>query len=285
MRSRSGVARFIFSALVGFTVLTSPEAFAQANFALLSPSISLAFPPDSSIPPGFAGEAVRYGQVLFTNTKSKLPAHVGNGLTCSSCHLGGGGVAYAAPIIGIWGKYPEYRARSGKVISLAERIDDCFERSMNGKALAPESPEMKAMLAYIRWASSQTIKGGGVAGRGFGALQPHLVPDPIRGALLYLKHCSVCHGSVGAGQRGSDGVFVIPPVWGEDSFTVGAGMARTFTAAAFIRYNMPLGQVGVLSDQDAVDIAQFVTHQPRPEFAARRFDWPLGDAPSDARLN
>jgi thiosulfate dehydrogenase len=60
-------------------------------------------------------------------------------------------------------------------------------------------------------------------------------------------------------------------------------MARTYTAAAFILHNMPWGNGDTLSEQDAVDVAQFVTHQPRPDYPGMKGDWPHGDAPADAR--
>ena len=79
------------------------------------------------------------------------------------------------------------------------------------------------------------------------------------------------------------GGYYFPPVWGNASFNVGAGLARTYTAAAFIKHNMPLGQGGSLSDQDAIDVADFVAHQPRPAFAAGTKDYAKGDRPKDAR--
>ena len=75
----------------------------------------------------------------------------------------------------------------------------------------------------------------------------------------------------------------MPPLWGKDSFNVGAGMARMYTAAAFVKHNMPLGQGGTLTAQEAVDVAAFFTQQPRPDYAARANDWPKGDKPKDAR--
>ena len=54
-------------------------------------------------------------------------------------------------------------------------------------------------------------------------------------------------------------------------------------AAAFIKYNMPLGKGGTLTDQEAVDVAAYVTQQPRPDFAQKAADWPKGGKPSDAR--
>jgi thiosulfate dehydrogenase len=46
---------------------------------------------------------------------------------------------------------------------------------------------------------------------------------------------------------------------------------------------MPLGQVGTLSDQDAIDVAEFFTHQPRPAFAGAKDDYAKGNKPKDAR--
>ncbi len=93
------------------------------------------------------------------------------------------------------------------------------------------------------------------------------------------------------GVTDAHGDILFPPLWGERSFNIGAGMARTYTAAAFIKQNMPvgyslnarLGQGGALSDQDAVDLADYFTHQPRPDFPAKVKDWPNGDKPKDAR--
>lgn len=78
---------------------------------------------------------------------------------------------------------------------------------------------------------------------------------------------------------------------GDESFNIGAGMARTYKAAAFVKYNMPMGiqtqglwgHGNVLSDQDAVDVAEFFTHKPRPDFAKKDGDWPSGKKPKDAR--
>ena len=70
---------------------------------------------------------------------------------------------------------------------------------------------------------------------------------------------------------------------GDRSFNISAGMARQNTAAAFVRWNMPLGQGGSLSDQDAQDLAAFFTVQPRPDFARKGEDWAHGGRPADAR--
>jgi thiosulfate dehydrogenase len=58
-------------------------------------------------------------------------------------------------------------------------------------------------------------------------------------------------------------------------------MARRFTAAAFIRNNMPFDKPGSLTDQEALDVAAFVTGHPRPDYPGKEMDWPKGDPPSD----
>jgi len=67
-------------------------------------------------------------------------------------------------------------------------------------------------------------------------------------------------------------------------------MARTYTAAAFVQRNMPIGfhskfppGQGGLTDQDAVDVAEYCSHQPRPDSADKVKDWPKDKKPVDAR--
>ena len=245
--------------------------------------VPLVVPDPALIPDGPIGEAIKRGRVLVTDTHRQLPDHVGNDLNCSSCHLNGGTVAFAAPYVGITGLFPEYRSRSGKVISLHQRINACFQRSLNGQPLAWDSPDMNAMLAYISWLSAGVPAGQAVEGRGFVSVDTTLVADEARGKRLYVEQCASCHGADGQGATTDAGVYLYPPLWGPRSFNIGAGMARHYTAAAFIKHNMPLGQGNTLTDQQAVDVAYYVTHQSRPDFAARVNDWPKGGRPKDAR--
>ena len=240
-------------------------------------------PPDSSIPSGPKGTAIRAGKLLLSETHQRLPGNVGNGLNCTNCHMAGGTTANSSPWVGIWGVFPEYRSRSGKVISLQERVNDCFERSMNGKALAYNSLEMNNILAYMQWLSTDVPTGTSVKGRGFGPIDQQIKPDLKHGQQVFATKCVSCHGAEGLGTKNPAGGYVLPPLWGKDSFNDGAGMARTYTAAAFVKHNMPLGQGGTLTDQEAVDVAEFFTHQPRPDYPGKAKDWPKGDRPKDAR--
>jgi thiosulfate dehydrogenase len=69
--------------------------------------------------------------------------------------------------------------------------------------------------------------------------------DPVRGEPHYLRNCAACHNIAGSGVRGgtagTDLGYVIPPLWGQDTFNDGAGMARIITLANFIHFNMPHG--------------------------------------------
>jgi thiosulfate dehydrogenase len=265
-------------------LITASLALAlAASAAAQTPAPAFTAPDESTIPAGPKGLAIQEGKKLLTETHLRLPKNVGNGLNCTSCHLAGGTTANASPWVGIWGVFPEYRSRSGKVISLTERVNDCFERSMNGKPLAYDSAEMNNILSYMQWLSSGVPTGASVKGRGFGALDQKLKPDAAHGKDVYAAKCASCHGAAGAGTKNPAGGYLFPPLAGNDSFNDGAGMARTYTAAAFVKHNMPLGQGGSLSDQDALDVADYFTHLARPVFAFKAKDWPKGDRPKDAR--
>lgn len=240
-------------------------------------------PADSTIPDDPLGASIRLGRDIAANTQLYAKAYVGNGLQCSSCHLNGGTVAGAAPFVGLWGVFPEYRTRSSSVNSLQERINDCFKRSMNGKPLPEDSPEMMGMLSYIWWLSQDVPTGTSVAGRGFEEITASIKPDINNGKVVYAQKCASCHGVNGEGMNTADGGYMFPALWGDKSFNIGAGMARLSIAAAFVKHKMPLGQGNTLTDQEAVDVAAYFTVQPRPDFAEKSKDWANGGKPVDAR--
>jgi thiosulfate dehydrogenase len=258
----------------------APAAIAPATQAL-GPEARYRAPTEAELPQDPSGAAVRRGLQIVTKTHETLPDHTPSGLHCTSCHLEGGTKAYASPWLGVVPKYPVYRARSGKVDSIEERINDCFERSLNGKPLDPASPDMAAIVAYMRFIS-RDVPAGETPGRGFARLQPTAAPDRAHGEQLYKERCSACHGADAQGQS-PEGLYLFPALAGGRSFNLGAGMARLNTAAAFIRSNMPLGQGGTLTEQEAYDVADYVIHLDRPDFADGIHDWPKGDKPSDAR--
>jgi len=251
-------------------------------------------PPDpATLPDDSLGRTIRYGHDLIANTAALIgpdaadPArrYAGNGLDCQSCHLDAGTRRFGLPLAGVWGVFPTFIARENEVRTLAQRIDGCMERSLNGRALPPGGPEMTAMLAYIRFISGTAPAGAGPVGRGVPPLAlPNRAADPAHGAALYQEHCAQCHQQNGQGLRlsAADAAdsrrrYQFPPLWGPDSYNDGAGMARPITAARFIRANMPFGTDfanPVLEIADAFDIAVFIDSQPRPHLAGSEKDYP-----------
>ena len=261
----------------------SAPASDSAASATASAKPTIKMPDMDTIPDDEYGKAVKRGLQIANHTYKELPNNVGNQLNCTSCHLGNGSEAYAAPWNNMPSIYPIYRSRAGRVNVIQERINGCFERSMNGKALELGSDDMNAMVSYMSWLSKDIPFGVSPEGRGFVKVDKTLTPDTDNGKKLFAEKCSVCHGENGEGQYKDDGDYIYPAVAGEKSFNDGAGMARTYTAAAFIKGKMPFGQGNSLSDQEAVDIAGYFTHLPRPVKANKDKDWPNGDAPKDVR--
>jgi thiosulfate dehydrogenase len=212
------------------------------------------------------------------------PAHrfAGNNLNCQSCHIDAGTREFGLPYVGVFADFPNYRARSGAVGTIEDRIQGCMTRSMNGKQLPADSREMTAMVAYLKFLSSGRPVGAPTKGRGAGRMKELTrAADPVHGQAVYTASCASCHGDQGQGQRagvvGDAQGYAIPPLWGSDSFNDGAGMTRLINAANFIHNNMPDGttfQAPALSEADAWDVGAFIEQQPRPHKAQLDRDFP-----------
>ena len=247
-------------------------------------------PDVDKLPDDEAGRTVRAGRDLTTRTAQLLgpetpdAAHryAGNNLACASCHLDAGTKRFGIPYIGVYNDFPSYRARSGAVGTIEGRVNGCMTRSMNGRALPLDSPEMQAVVSYIKFLSTGQPAGQATPGRGSGAMPELARPaDPGRGQAVYDQNCASCHQPDGLGQRagtpGDGQGYTFPPLWGPDSFNDGAGMDRLIAAANFIHSNMPNGvswDQPALSPDDAWDVAAFVQAQPRPEKAHLDRDYP-----------
>lgn len=236
----------------------------------------------AQLPAGPERTAIELGRKISLDTPRYAPGHVGGGMSCAHCHIDGGTQPNASPWYGITGVLPAYSARSATMIDLEDRINDCFRRSENGTPLELDSAEMKALIAYMSFLSRGIPRGQFGPGRGMPHFTTAHTPDAEHGQSLYVQKCVACHGANGDGVH--DGMtYTIPPLWGAASYNIGASMARVGPAAAFIKGNMPLGQGGSLSEEDAIDLAAYVTAQPRPDYAAKAADWPKGGKPADAR--
>ena len=205
--------------------------------------------------------------------------HTGSRMACASCHLGVGAEPGTLSLLQSAAIYPRPSGRDGGVRDLVDRINGCMTRSMNGRELPRESPEMVAMVAYIT-SLGDIHAGMGEGGRAVrepaGFRMPDLAADLRAGEQVFTDRCAICHGADGAGlpatTHAADG-YVFPPLWGPDSFNNGAGMHRVLTAARFIKAKMPLGEADLTDDQ-AFDVAAYINSKPRPQMADLDRDYP-----------
>ncbi len=228
-------------------------------------------------------EAVLYGKSLIAETAKYLGpegmvSKISNGMNCQNCHLDAGTKIFGNNYSAVASTYPKFRARSGTMENIYKRVNDCFERSLNGKPLDTLSKEMQAIKAYIEFIGSNVKKGDKPDGSGLKDLPfADRASDPIQGEKYYIEKCQVCHGKNGEGIKAEDKlVYTYPPLWGQNSYNDAAGLYRVSNFAKYIKYNMPLGashQKPMLTDDEAWDIAAFVNSRPRPH-KHTPLDWP-----------
>lgn len=222
-------------------------------------------PAADSIPENEFGKTVRLGQDIFLHTGTYAGKFVGNNMNCVSCHMDAGRRSNAAPLWAAYVLYPAYRAKNAHVNTLAERLQGCFQYSMNGAAPPADSETITALESYMFWMAKGAPTGVKLDGQGFKALEkPTQKADFVRGQQVFESHCILCHGVDGQGQS-AHGKMVFPALWGDNSYNWGAGMQSISTAAAFIKANMPLSQGGTLTDQEAWDVAYFMNAHERPQ--------------------
>ena len=237
--------------------------FANAYAADAAPQFTP--PSEKDIPDDQYGDMIRLGRDIFTNTPQNAVGYSGNGLSCVNCHLDRGRLAGSSPLWAAYVSYPAFRKKTGTVSTYEERMQGCFNFSMNGKAPPSGSKELTSLVTYSYWLATGAPTGKKLPGAGYPKISDPAQPSDFqRGAKVFETNCAICHGSNGEGTKGGDR-YIFPPLWGNDSFNWGAGMHRINTAAAFIKANMPLGHGNSLSDQDAWDVAMFVNGHERPQ--------------------
>jgi len=242
---------------------TSTEANASSVPLVSTTLIAL-----SDYPPGTLGEVVRLGEELVksTSTHPLTKPFVGNQLNCTSCHLDAGTHSTAASFVGVAAAYPAFAPRENTVITLEDRILNCFIRSQNGKRPPNGGQVSTAIAAYITWLS----RGTPIAMNPTAPLGPNKLPmleatnvkpNLDRGKALYESRCADCHSIDGSGSE------VGPPVWGPQSFNDGAGLTEIPKMASWLKVAMPLDDAD-LTAAEAFDLAAFINSHPRPKFQA-----------------
>jgi len=248
-------------------------------------------PDIATIPNNDEGKLIKYGLNLVVHTskyfgpKGSVSSN-GNGLNCQNCHMEAGTRPYGNNLGAASTIYPKYLPRSGTVVSLAEKINECFYRSLNGDIIDTTSKEMRALVAYTTWLGKDFHKDPKLKGsRGIDA--PHFIDraaDPAKGEKTYDELCARCHGKDGQGQftedvlkditkqqggiATADDLYYYPPLWGDKSYNAIATLYRVGKLAGFIKHNMPYPLTyknSVLTDEQAWDIAAYINSRERPE--------------------
>lgn len=234
---------------------------------------------------------IKYGRSLIVNTSYFLGpkgiiAHKSNGINCQSCHLNAGTKNWGNNFSLVVSSYPKFKERSGAMETIVKKVEDCFERSLNGKKIDSNGREMKAFVAYLKWIGKNVKKGTKPQGSGIEEL-PFLnrAADTLKGRMVYESKCKTCHGKNGEGILNRTALtYIYPPLWGVNSYNIGASIYRVSKFAGYVKNNMPFGadyKNKQLTDEEAWDVAAFVNSQYHP-YKSISTDWPkLSSKPYD----
>jgi len=237
------------------------------------------------------GKDIWYGYELISKTAYYLGPNgtvnqISNGMNCQNCHIDAGTKPFGNNYSAVASTYPKFRERSGGMESIEKRVNDCFERSLNGQALDSSGREMRAIVAYIKWLGRKIPKGEKPYGSGIMELEYlNRAADPAKGKIVFAGHCTKCHGDDGQGLKSPGGKgYEFPPLWGPHSYNEGAGLFRLSRFAGYVYNNMP-NTVNwhnpELTKEQAWDVAAFVNSQPRPKKDLSK-DWPnIAGKPAD----
>jgi thiosulfate dehydrogenase len=246
---------------------------------------------DPSLADPRLGEQIKWGYRIFADTPREAPRLTGGKVSCINCHLNAGQRDRALPLVGVAGMFPEYNNRAARLISLPDRIVDCFLRSENGTAHdagqhpTTASKEVLAVAAYVTWLSRGYAVGANPAWRNKNVIPADkLIPidkvDAGKGEALYAERCTSCHGADGQGVQIGD--KKAGPLWGPDSWNDGAGAGRVYTLAGIVRYTMPYLNPGSLTDEEAQEVAAYINSKPRPKYPFKERDYVGTKIPADA---
>ena len=231
-------------------------------------------------------EEIAYGKELILHTSDFFGpkgsiARTSNGMNCTNCHLDAGTVDYGNNYRAVFANYPKFLERSGTLENLEKRINDCFQRSLNGDSLRSGSKELRSMVSYINFVGNDVPKNTVPKGSGIYKLKLlDQAADPKKGHKVYTDNCMRCHGENGEGSLSggySADYFEVPPLWGNESFNTSADLNRIINLAGFIYTNMPhkiaSSKEPVLTQEEAWNVAAYIISKPRPQKFFKE-DWP-----------
>ncbi len=172
-------------------------------------------------------------QVMMT-TKAYCGDNCGKILNCTNCHFCGGatmgGRNGGISLVGVSKVYPKMMP-NGKQMTLEQRINGCFLRSLNGRALPDGSPHMEAMLAYLDWISQGVDEMPKDSWLGLKELKSDHVPDPEKwDEKCLLKSAPSAMAPMARPTKKLR--LKLPTAVGQPSFNSAAGMNKLPTIAS-----------------------------------------------------
>lgn len=145
-----------------------------------------------SHPKNELGAMIHYGHDLIQNAafyigpEGKVSKNLGNKISCSNCHLDDGTRPYAFNYLSSHSRYPQYRSQEDKILTLADRLNNCIERPHNGKPLKLDSKEMLAIVSYMKWLAQNVPINQHVEGDSPIKMDlPERAADPLMWAVIY----------------------------------------------------------------------------------------------------
>ncbi len=139
-------ARLLFVAIaLSFAACSGDKEASVANGSGL-------YNPDA-LPTGPVGQAIRNGYAIITNTPTEAKGFVRADMSCAACHIAGGTVPHGGSLAGTLANFPQWNVRAKRVITLEDRIAECFLYSMNGRPPKYAGKQMVSLVAYIAWLS------------------------------------------------------------------------------------------------------------------------------------
>ena len=240
-------------------------------------------PDPATIPAGPEGDKIREGIDIMLHTANRVGNRAPdadkrlnwNSLNCVNCHQAGpnglpGTKKFTLALVNAVNDYPRFDTKSGKFISLAQRVLGMFGAAP--VQMTMEKPEFEAVMAYLQWLNSQAQPG--FAMEGVGLLPMPAVgraADPQRGKTLYAARCASCHGADATGLKKPDyaqgGGYVFPPLAGSDTYDNAGHMFAIPLFARYIRASMPYGtqaEKPQLRPDQALDIAAYINSDSMP---------------------
>lgn len=248
----------------------SDKASAENNAPLQHKADSIVNIDTNKIPDGKFGEQVRYGRQLMLHTAYYIGPdgidgkYLGNKMNCTNCHQDAGTKPFSLNLVTAFRNYPSYRAREGRVLTLAERINNCIMHPHLGKPLPLDSKVMVAFMSYLKWLSdSCNVDKHTVGLKNVQISFPDTAASSAAGAVLFAQNCARCHGDSGQGKMRPDNVcYQYPPLWGLKAYQPGSSMHRIVKLAQWLKSNMPYDKAThdspFLTDAQALDLAAFI---------------------------